>query len=186
MTAELYIWIPNWFGPDGFQHYRDRDPIFIKNYTRLLSKDEYVELSMRTRGVLHGVWMEYARSNRRLRGDTLTLTRRLGQKVIKSDLEALNHAGLIELIASDLLAERLQDASARASRARAPAQSREGEEEKQRQEDQEQRQERIGRSVASYAEPGLDIDPLGNGLAPDLVPVPHADRPNGADDDIPF
>jgi hypothetical protein len=109
--SDQWIWIPNWDGPDGFQHYRNRDPIWIKNYTRLLSHDAYMDLSFTRRGILHGIWMEYASSARRLRGDTLTLTRRLGQKVSRRDLESLNHAGFIELLASNVLAERLQDAS---------------------------------------------------------------------------
>lgn len=114
-TARIYIWIPNWDGnkdgTEGFQHYKNRDPIWIKNYTRLLSKDEYLELSAHTRGVLHGIWMAYATSRRRLLGDTLTLSRRLGVKVFKRDIVSLNHAGFIEFVASDVLAKRLQDAS---------------------------------------------------------------------------
>jgi hypothetical protein len=114
--ADRYIWIPNWFDDErgeGFQHYRDRDPIWIKNYTRLLSHDAYTNLSHHLRGILHSLWMEYARSSRRLRGDTLTLSRRLGQRVLTRDIEALSHAGFVELIASDVLATRLQDASPR-------------------------------------------------------------------------
>ena len=120
--GDLYIWIPNWDGPGGFQHYKSRDPIWIKNYTRLLSHDAYCALTLTQRGLLHGIWLEYASSPpafredtassaRRLRGDTLTLTRRLGQKVSRRDIEALNHAGFIELIASTLLAPCYQPAS---------------------------------------------------------------------------
>jgi hypothetical protein len=115
MAARNYVWIPNWEGsddnPEGFQHYKNRDPIWIKNYTRLLSKDEYLALSGHRRGVLHGIWLAYATSRRRLPHETLTLTRRLGLKVTTADLASLNHAGFIEVVASDVLAERLQDAS---------------------------------------------------------------------------
>jgi hypothetical protein len=130
MTEPLYIWIPNWDGPDGFQHYKSRDPIWIKNYTRLLSHDAYGALSYHLRGILHSIWLEYATSSRQLRGDTLTLTRRLGHRVMTRDLEALNRAGFIELVASNVLAERLQAASETlASRAPAPSQEPEPEEE---------------------------------------------------------
>jgi len=111
MSADLYIWIPNWDGPDGFQHYRDRDPVWIKNYTRLLSKDEYLKLSSRRRGILHGVWLLYANSNRTLAGDTRSLSRRLSVRVLNSDLEALSEAGFLEVVASDVLAQRYQAAS---------------------------------------------------------------------------
>ena len=106
-----WIWIPHWDGPDGFQHYRDRDPIWIKNYTRLLSHDAYMSLSFASRGLLHGIWVAYAMSSRRLPGSTLVLSRRLGGQVKRRSLESLVHAGFVEIIASDVLAARLQDAS---------------------------------------------------------------------------
>lgn len=113
--GELYIWIPNWDGDDdgtpGFQHYKDRDPIWIKNYTRLLVKDEYLRLSGHRRAVLHGVWLAYATSRRRLSADTLTLSSRLLLKVTTPDLKALSDAGFIEVVASKVLARRYQAAS---------------------------------------------------------------------------
>lgn len=129
MSVQTYIWIPNWDGPSGFQHYKERDPIWIKNYTRLLNKDEYLALSSHRRGILHGLWMAYATSNRRLRGDTRSLSQRLQIKVSTSDLESLNHAGFIEFLASNVLADRLQAASRPLALTRADARSRETEEE---------------------------------------------------------
>lgn len=96
--SDQWIVIPNWDATDdeeGLQHYKDRDPIWIKNYRRLLRKDEYRELSFHVRGVLHGLWLEYAASNRQITDNTLTLTRRLGQRVATRDLVSLNHAGFI-------------------------------------------------------------------------------------------
>jgi hypothetical protein len=52
MSEPRYIVIPNWDGPDGFQHYRDRDPIWIKNYRALMAKDEYLE-SLNHAGFIH-------------------------------------------------------------------------------------------------------------------------------------
>ncbi len=111
MTDDRWIWIPNWDGPTGFQHYKDRDPLWIKCYTRLMSKDEFLMLTFHQRGVLFGVWLAYARSNRQLRHSTLTLTRQLSQRVLTRDLNALQNAGFIEVIDRFLLAERLQAAS---------------------------------------------------------------------------
>jgi len=108
MSDERWIVIPNW---DKFQHYKDRDPTWIKTYVSLTASDQYLALSGHRRGVLHGVWLEYARSHGQLRHDTLTLSRRLNLKVVTSDLESLNHAGFIEVAASKPLAIRYQDAS---------------------------------------------------------------------------
>jgi hypothetical protein len=112
MSEPRYIVIPNWDGPDGFQHYRDRDPIWIKNYRALMAKDEYLELSFHVRGILHGLWLEYAASDRQLSDNTVTLSRRLGGRVTRRDLESLNHAGFIHFSASKPLAHRYQPASA--------------------------------------------------------------------------
>jgi hypothetical protein len=101
-----WIVIPNWDGDDGFQHYKDRDPIWIKNYRRLLNKDEYLELSFHQRGILHSLWLAYAASNRQLIDNTSTLNRQLGHRVTRHDLETLNHAGFIRFSASKPLAQR--------------------------------------------------------------------------------
>ena len=122
--ADVYVWIDNW---EEFQHYKDREPPWIKSYTRLMNKDEYLSLSGHRRGILHGIWLAYATSSRRLRGDTRTLSQRLQLKVLTSDIEALNHAGFIELVASNVLAKRLQPASKTLALARADAPSRETE-----------------------------------------------------------
>lgn len=116
---EQWIVIPNWDASidadgvrhDGFQHYRDRDPIWIKVYTRLHSSDEYLALSFHLRGVLVGLWVEYATANRQLSDSTLTLTRRLGQRVSRRDLVSLSDAGYLTFSASKPLARRYQDAS---------------------------------------------------------------------------
>ena len=100
-NGELWIVIPHW---DDFQHYRDRDPIWIKNHRSQLAKDEYRDLSFHLRGILHGLRLSYAASNRQLRVSTVALTRRLGQRVTTRDLEALNHAGFITFAASKPLA----------------------------------------------------------------------------------
>jgi hypothetical protein len=108
-----YISVRNW---RKFQHYdpEKRTPPWIKNLTELMSSDDYLGLPASARGVLHGIWLEYARSRCELPGDTLNLTRRLSVKVSKRTLELLNHAGFIDIVASKTLAEGYQPASARA------------------------------------------------------------------------
>lgn len=112
MSNERWIVIPNW---REFQHYKNRDPNWVKVYTRLLSDDDWLSLSFHVRGVLVGLWLAYARSDGQLRGSTVTLTRQLGggvgQRVTTRDLDSLNHAGLIEFSASKPLALRYQAAS---------------------------------------------------------------------------
>src|SRR5262249_40148134 len=62
------------------------------------------------RGILVGLWQEYAGSHQKLPRNTREISRRLGQKVLEKQLVALNHAGFIQFSASTPLAERYQDA----------------------------------------------------------------------------
>lgn len=98
--SERWIVIPRW---EELQHRdaaRSAVPTWIKLYTELGSKEEFLALSFHQRGVLVGLWLEYARSKRQLRDSTLSLTRRLGQRVLRRDLKALNDAGFIRISAS--------------------------------------------------------------------------------------
>jgi hypothetical protein len=115
-----WIVIPNWDGPTGFQHYKDRTPVWIKNYTELMSDDAYLGLTLHQRGVLHGLWLEYARARRQIPDSTLTVSQRLGDRVSRATLDALNHAGFIEYSASKPLALRYQDASLEVEKRRTP------------------------------------------------------------------
>ena len=99
MSYSAWITIPNW---DEFQHYRDRRPYWIKNYTALLHKDEYTDLHVITRGLLHWIWLAYADQDGRLRTndalDVLPMRMRRDYKV--RHLIALRQAGFIEFSAS--------------------------------------------------------------------------------------
>jgi hypothetical protein len=90
---------------DKFQHYKDRDPIWIRTYTRLLHDDAYRNLTGHQRAVLHGLWLAYASSGRQLRLDTRSLSARLNLRVSSHTLESLNNAGFIDLVASTTLAQ---------------------------------------------------------------------------------
>jgi hypothetical protein len=117
MADELWIEIPNW---DRFQHYKDRDPPWIKNYTRLLNDPDYLRLTPQTALILHRLWLDYARNNRSSRADdTANLSRRLGLRVMKYHLQALSDAGFIRISASKPLAPRYPDASEMLALARA-------------------------------------------------------------------
>lgn len=111
---ERWIVIPNWHGEDGeegLQHYRDRDPIWIKNYRRLLVNPDYLNLTAPARALLHGLWLLYASSDGAVPEQTSYLSRALALRVSNTQVEALNHAGFIQLSASKPLALRYQRAS---------------------------------------------------------------------------
>jgi hypothetical protein len=117
----VFISVRNW---RRFQHYdpSERTPIWVKNYTHLLSEDAYLTLTANRRALLHGLWLVYGlactcpkdRDDLTctcLRLDVHLLNRRLGLHAKMSDYEALNHAGFILLLASTPLAPRYQPAS---------------------------------------------------------------------------
>ena len=93
MSEERWIIVRNW---ERFQHYKDRDPYFIKLYTELQHDHNWLALTGHQRAVLVGIWLEYASARCQLPLDTASLTRRLALRVSSATLEALNHAGFIE------------------------------------------------------------------------------------------
>jgi hypothetical protein len=117
-----YISVRNW---RRFQHYRDRNPPWVKNYTELLSDEAYLALPGGTRSVLHGLWLAYASSRARLSADTGSLTRRLNLRVTKRQLEVLVQAGFIEIVDSAPLADGYHAASTTRAREEAEAETEE-------------------------------------------------------------
>lgn len=95
------IEIPRWDGEDGFQHYKNRDPIWIKVYTRLHSDDAWLELTAHQRAVLLGLWLEYARGGRHLPLNTASLSRRLNLRVMRRDIEHLETKGFVQILLAD-------------------------------------------------------------------------------------
>jgi hypothetical protein len=131
MTDLGWITIPNW---DDFQHYKNREPSWIKVYTRLLDDDDYLNLTETQRCALHSIWMAFAKANGKLAADTRKLSNRFAMRVTKPTLIALVDAGFICVSASRPLAGRYQSASTTlASRAPAPSQEEEAETEEQQQ-----------------------------------------------------
>ncbi len=97
---EQWIQVNNW---ERFQHpdaARSLVPPWIKSWTELLSNDAYLDLSPHCRAVLHGIWLEYARSRRQLAVNTASLTRRLSLRVSSRQLKTLSDAGFITFVAS--------------------------------------------------------------------------------------
>lgn len=106
----MWISVCNW---RKFQHYdpAKRRPVWIKNNLDLMSRDEYRDLNAGSRAVLHGIWLEYASSQCRLKFDPSSLSTRLNLRVRKSHLVSLVDAGFIEVVASKSLANGYQPAS---------------------------------------------------------------------------
>jgi hypothetical protein len=107
---DRWILIPNW---DKFQHYKQRDPPWIKLYRELLRKREWRDLSWADRGLLTTVWLMYADQRGELRvpdvinatavDEELILTRstkKAHHMRITRGLDRLNHAGFLVVVAS--------------------------------------------------------------------------------------
>jgi hypothetical protein len=83
MSGDGYIYVRHW---EEFQHYKDRNPAWIKSYTALLRDDDYYELSFHDRGLLHGLWLLAAScGNGRVSASSGFLRSQLGQGRIKLD-----------------------------------------------------------------------------------------------------
>jgi hypothetical protein len=99
--------IKNW---EKFQHYKDRDPFWIKLYRDLLDDVEWFELEPADAKFLIGLWLLAAEDHGAL-PDVKTIAFRLRSTVSQalSHLRALSH--WLEPVASDVLADCYQDAS---------------------------------------------------------------------------
>jgi hypothetical protein len=95
-----WITIPNW---EEFQHYKDRDPNWIKVYTRLLHDDAWLSLTDAQKGFLLTVWLEFASTDGHIRA--CRVPSRIRPANVQRTLEALSDAGFIALSASKPLAQ---------------------------------------------------------------------------------
>lgn len=112
--ADRWIVIPGW---DKFQHRdagRSRQGFtWLRDHSDQLHKDDYRALTFHQRGLLKDLRHSYATARGQLSGSTLSLTRRLGQRVSTRDLERLAGAGFIALSASKPAALMPQDCQPR-------------------------------------------------------------------------
>ncbi len=108
MTGEkTYVWICRW---EEFQHYppdRNRGPAWIKDYTSQLDDERYLCLTDRQRALLRDLRDIFATMRGRLSDDCAMIARRRNAQTRRSDLEALNHAGLIEFLSREALDQAL-------------------------------------------------------------------------------
>jgi hypothetical protein len=99
--------VTNW---DQYQHYKDRDPTWIKLYARLL--DDYAFATLPDNGKWHliGIFLLASKQGNRIPGDPRWVRKKIAART-RVDLETLLAAGFIEEDASDPLAEAEQPAS---------------------------------------------------------------------------
>jgi hypothetical protein len=103
-----WIVIPGW---PKFQHYKDRDPTWIKNYTRLLHDDAYDELTLAATGLLHVSWLLYAVSGGVLAVSQLRrfCTAKGDSRHFQHHLDSLIRAGFVQVVASKPLPQRREE-----------------------------------------------------------------------------
>lgn len=98
-SEDDWLIVPNW---GKFQHYRNRNPAWIKVYSQLLHDPDYLGLSLASKGLLVLVWLSYSSTDEQL---TVRSLRRLARdKFGFPQLLALNHAGFLSWSASKPLA----------------------------------------------------------------------------------
>jgi hypothetical protein len=117
-----WIVIPNWA---KFQHYPDnRGIIWVKDYLDQLDRDDYGDLTLAERGLLLDLRKLYARRRGLVRSDTKTLSRALTVRVTQQQLDSLNDAGFIEIVARRPLALRALARREEEERKKTPARTR--------------------------------------------------------------
>lgn len=110
--TDQWIVVKNW---EKFQHYKDRDPPWIKLYTSILHDDEYLKMPPYTRLVLLSIWILYSRSCCQLIGNTASLSRQASMRITRQHLERLEQAGFITFSDSKPIARSYQRTSNDAS-----------------------------------------------------------------------
>jgi len=93
--------VTNW---DQYQHYKDRDPTWIKLYARLLDDYAFATLPDNTKWHLIGIFLLASKQGNRIPGDPRWVRKKIAART-RVDLEALLAAGFIEEDASAALAE---------------------------------------------------------------------------------
>lgn len=104
MTSCLSV--RNW---EQFQHYRDRDPLWIKVYGRLLDDADFLALPEAAQAQLVKLWLLASRCRNQIRDDATFLGHALHTRKLYIDL--LITRGFVERVASNVLAKPEQVAS---------------------------------------------------------------------------
>lgn len=106
--SDQWIWIAKW---DEFQHYKPephKPPAWIKDYTKQLRDDRYLALTDRQRALLRDLRDVFAVTFGRVPRDTRAVSRHRHSQTLNSDIDALNHAGFIDIISREVLEQRLE------------------------------------------------------------------------------
>jgi len=100
-----YIWVNRWDEFQTFQTKRGKPwaPPWIRIYPRLLDDHTFTDLPEPTQLLLVKLWMLFSTTHQRIPNDTRYLSRRLGQRVTKTQLKLLNHAGYIQFCSGTVL-----------------------------------------------------------------------------------
>ena len=88
-----YFSVSNW---GEFQHYKDRNPPWIKLHNQLLDNYEFENLTDATKGHLLCIWMLASRTNNKLPYDHSWIKRKIGANST-IDLKSLECSGFIEV-----------------------------------------------------------------------------------------
>lgn len=90
--SEEWIIVNDWA---RFQHYKDRNPKWIKLYTQILDNQDFDLLTPAQQIVLVKLWLLYARRNQVVPKNTRYLSQKLGQRVRSDTLDTLKDQGWI-------------------------------------------------------------------------------------------
>jgi hypothetical protein len=99
--------VANW---EQYQHYRNRDPSWIKLYARLLDHYQFAALPDTTKWHLVGIFLLASKQGNRIPGDPRWVRKKIAART-RVNLQALLDAGFIEEDASAAQAARGQEAS---------------------------------------------------------------------------
>lgn len=100
-----YLSVVNW---DEFQHYKDRNPPWIKLHNQLLENYEFECLPDASKAHLLCIWMLASRTANKIKPDPEWISRKIGANT-KVDVSILVESGFLELNQED--SDRLQNAS---------------------------------------------------------------------------
>jgi hypothetical protein len=105
VNDDLYIWVNRWDEFQTFQIKRGKPwaPPWIRTYTAQLSDERYLDLTDRQRALLHDLRMVFAMTKGRTRCDHRTIGQYRHIRTRYADLEALNHAGFIDICSRTVL-----------------------------------------------------------------------------------
>jgi hypothetical protein len=95
--AKTYVRVRNW---TKFQHYKHRDPPWIKLHSSLFEDEAFAALPDTSKAHLMGIWLLASRLNNRIPASAAFITKRINATT-PVDLKALMDAGFLEACAEE-------------------------------------------------------------------------------------